>query len=196
MRSNTQKKGIFCLEGLLDNDLANTSTVRGILNLLQDNSKIPYFYKDFAVWEELEFYLRKWIQKKYDKYPILYLSTHGNSFEIYDGRYRYSLDQLGDILEKQCENRMVMISSCSTMAADKRLLKGFLAKTGCLGVCGYRNDVNLLQAAAFELLLIAEMQENEFSGRGIEAIQNKAESIAKNFRELDFRMVTVKDLGC
>lgn len=196
MRSNTQKKGIFCLEGLLDNDLANTSTVRGILNLLQDNSKIPYFYKDFAVWEELEFYLRKWIQKKYDKYPILYLSTHGNSFEIYDGRYRYSLDQLGDILERQCENRMVMISSCSTMAADKRLLKGFLAKTGCLGVCGYRNDVNLLQAAAFELLLIAEMQENEFSGRGIEAIQSKAESIAKNFRKLDFRMVTVKDLGC
>jgi endonuclease YncB( thermonuclease family) len=64
------------------------------------------------------------------------------------------------------------------MAADKRLLKGFLAKTRCLGVCGYRNDVNILQAAAFELLLIAEMQDNEFSGRGIEAIQNKAEAKA------------------
>ena len=160
---------------------------------MEDNSSIPYFYKDFAVWDELEFYLKKWVQKKYAKYPILYLSTHGNSFEIYDGRYRYSLDQLGDILENQCDNRMVMISSCSTMAADKRLLKGFLAKTRCLGVCGYRNDVNILQAAAFELLLIAEMQDNEFSGRGIEAIQNKAEAIARNFRELDFRMVTVKD---
>jgi hypothetical protein len=193
MRSNTQKKGIFCLEGLLDNDLANTSTVQGILKLLEDNSSIPYFYKDFAVWDELEFYLKKWVQKKYAKYPILYLSTHGNSNEIYDGRYRYSLDQLGNILEDQCDNRIVMISSCSTMAADKRLLKGFLAKTKCLGVCGYRNDIPILQAAAFELLLIAEMQDNEFSGRGIEAIQNKAESIARNFRELDFRMVTVKD---
>ncbi len=78
------------------------------------------------------------------------------------------------------------------MAAAKKLLKGFIAKIGCLGVCGYRIDVNLLQVAAFKLLLIAEMQENEFSGRGIEAIQNKAEAIAKNFRELDFRMMTVK----
>ncbi len=193
MRSNTQKKGIFCLEGLLDNDLANKSTVQGILKLLEDNSNIPYFYKDFAVWKELEFYLNRWVKKKYDKYPILYLSTHGNPFEISDAKRRYSLDCLGEILENQCDNRMVMISSCSTMAADKRLLKGFLAKTRCLGVCGYRNDVNILQAAAFELLLIAEMQDNEFSGRGIEAIQNKAEAIARNFRELDFRMVTVKD---
>jgi len=74
-------------------------------------------------------------------------------------------------------------------------LRQFLEKTGALAVCGYRVDVDWMRSTAFELLLFLQMQNNEFSGRGIEAIQNSAAEIAKTFSDLDFRMVSVKDLA-
>jgi len=193
VRTNSQLKGVFCLEGLLDLDLANGSTVQGILKLLQDNLDIPFFYKDFAVEGELFYYLKKWAQAKYDRWPILYLSTHGGEFEIWDSKTGHRLDEIAEHLAGKCENRMLVVSSCSTMAANKRLLKEFLKKTGFLGICGYKNDVGFLKAAAFELLLIAEMQSNEFSGRGVESIRKRSVAIAKDFKDLDFRMVTLQD---
>jgi hypothetical protein len=51
-----------------------------------------------------------------------------------------------------------------------------------------------MRSAAFELLLLAEMQANEFSGRGIGAIAERVAEVARMFRDLDFRMVTCKEL--
>lgn len=193
VRTNKQKKGIFCLDGLLESNLERTSTVQPILKLLHDHQGIPFICKDFAKWEELEFYLSKWTNRQYLKYPILYISSHGQESEIHDGTHRYTLEDLAAVLGNRCSNRIIIVSSCSTLLADKRKLKTFLRETNALAICGYRNDVNFLQATAFELLLMAEFQDNEFSGRGIESIQAKANAIARNFRELEFRMVTVKD---
>jgi len=193
MRTKDQTKGVFCLEGLWENDLRRPSSVRPILDLLENCRYIPNVYRDFATREEFDFYLRKWCQRTYDPYPILYLATHGTESGLCLGRDEISLDDVAEIIEGQCANRVVIFGSCSVMNVDKRHLKRFLRQTGALAVCGYRLDVDWLKSTAFELLLLSEMQDNEFSGRGIDAIETRAEEIGRMFRELEFRMVTYKE---
>jgi hypothetical protein len=186
-------KGIFCIEGLWENDLKQKSTVQPILDLLHLNEKIPYICRDSATIEELEFYLKKWTQKAYKKYPILYLAFHGEENEIVPGRRNYSMDDLRDLVKGQCKNKILIFASCSTVSIDKRKLKTFLKVTDALAVCGYKNDVDWMKSTAFELLLLSTLQENHFDGRGIDAIQRKTVEISRMFKNLEYRIVTSKD---
>ena len=194
MRRRGQTKGIFCIEGMWDTDLRTPSSVEPLLDLLNLNALIDYIHVDCATVLEFEFYIRKWMQKRYNRFPILYLAMHGSASELQIGRESFSVERLGELMEGKCANRFIMFSSCSTMRIDKRVLKSFLRRTEALAVCGYRVDVNWLWSTAFELLLLSEIQRNEFSGRGAEAIGRAASRIARAFKELDFSIVTVKDL--
>jgi hypothetical protein len=195
MRTSGQVKGIFCLEGLWNPDLRKPSTVRPILELLRIQEGIEYIYRDCVTKEEFEYYLKKWVQRAYDAFPILYLATHGETFSLCLGEHECTLDEVASLLEGKCENRLVLCGSCSTLGVDKRHLKRFLGRSGALAICGYRLDVDWLRSTAFELLLMAEMQGNEFSRRGILAIEAKLLEVARLFSELEFRIVTCKELA-
>ena len=177
-----------------DRDLRKASSVRPILELLRLNESIPYIHRECATGAELNFYLSRWPQRRYSAYPILYLASHGEEYGLTLEDGFYSLDDIGKALDYKCEYRVVMISSCNTLRIDKRHLKRFLQNTNCLTICGYKADVDWMRSAAFELLHFSEMQENEFSGRGIDSIQAKVISLSTSFPDLMFRMVTVKDL--
>ncbi len=194
MRKRGQTKGIFCIEGLWDPDLRTPSSVEPLLDLLNLNALINYIHVDCATKVEFELYITKWMQKRYDGYPILYVAGHGSASELHIGKSGYSIDALGELMEGKCANRFIMFSSCSTLRIAKKELRKFLERTEALAVCGYRVDVNWLWSTAFELLLLSEIQKNEFSGRGAEAIDNAATRIARSFKDLDFSIVTVKDL--
>jgi len=195
LRKRGQTKGIFCIEGLWDQDLRVSSSVQPLLDLLNLNALISYIHMDVATHEEFEFYVKKWMQKRYDEYPILFIASHGSESGIKVGNEPYSIEALADILAGKCSNRIIMFSSCSTLRIGKRVLQGFLEKTEALAVCGYRVDVDWLRSTAFELLLLSQMQKNEFSGRGADAIDRAATEIARSFKDLDFDIVTVKDLA-
>ena len=194
MRKRGQTKGIFCIEGLWDPDLRVSSSVEPLLDLLNLNALISYIHMDAATHEEFEFYVTKWTQKRYDGYPILYIASHGNESGIKVGDEPYSIDALAELLAGKCANRIIMFSSCSTLRIGKRVLRSFLTKTEALAVCGYRVDVDWLRSTAFELLLLSQIQANEFSGRGADAIDRAATKLARSFKDLDFDIVTVKDL--
>lgn len=192
MRRRSQRKGIFCIEGLWDSDLRETSTVRPILELLQLHEDIPYIHREYATREELEYYLGKWVQRRYDAFPILYLTSHGRESGLAVGSDFYSLGRMSRLLAGRCAGRLLMFSSCDTLSIARHELLAFLEKTGALGVCGYRVDVGWMRSIAFELLLFAAIQDNEFSRRGIRAIEKAALDIARAFPDLEFRMETVK----
>lgn len=190
MKKADQWKGVFCLEGLWDTDLKVNSSVEPVLQLLNKQyPKLKYIHGDCATPEELRFYLAKWIQKSYRDYPILYLAFHGKEKRIIISGGDIELSEIGEILKGKCDNRIIIFGSCSTLRADKRLIRSFINQTGCLAVCGYREDIDWVQSAAFELLMIEGMQDNEFSGRGIKAIQSCLTKTSKAFPELEFRMV-------
>ncbi len=194
MRKRGQTKGIFCIEGLWDPDLRVSSSVEPLLDLLNLNALISYIHMDAATHAEFEFYVKKWTQKRYDGYPILYIASHGSQSGIQVGKDAYSVGALADLLAGKCANRIIVFSSCSTLRIAKRELRRFLEKTEALAVCGYRVDVDWLRSTAFELLLFSQIQKNEFSGRGVEAIDRAATEIARSFKDLNFSIVTVKDL--
>ncbi len=195
MRKRKQSKGIFCIEGLWSQDLRIGSSVVPLLDLLNLNAPLEYIHLDCATRDEFEFYLGKWIQKRYDRFPILYLASHGYASGVELGRDRYSIKELGTLLDGKCSNRVIMFSSCSTLGIDPRTLRAFVRKTGALAVCGYRTDVDWMRSTAFELLLFSQMQKHEFSGRGIAAIEEAGREIAKSFGDLEFGIATVKDIA-
>lgn len=189
-------KGIYCLEGIWDDDLREKSSVRPILELLHLNRGIKYIYHACATLEETEFFLDKWRLRRYSSYPILYLAFHGEQNKLMLGNKKfYSLDELANRVYGKCSNSIIIFGSCSTLAIRKNYLKKFLDKTGALAICGYQTDVDWLPATAFEMLMLSEMQENEFSKRGILSIEKKINSIARKFSsDLYFRMVTAKEI--
>jgi hypothetical protein len=194
MRTRNQRKGIFCIEGLWDLDLRIVSSVRPLLDLLWLNEHIHYIHRDCATRSDCEFYLEKWTRKKYDAYPILYFASHGVENAIKLGPDEYPVQEIAETLDSRCRGRLIMFSSCNTIAVALGHLRAFLEKTGALAVCGYRIDVDWMRATAFELLLLREMQSHEFSRRGIRSIKSAAGEMARAFPDLDFRMVTVRDL--
>jgi len=82
-----------------------------------------------------------------------------------------------------------------TFDVARRHLRRFLQRTEALAILGYKNDVDWLKSTAFELLMLSEIQENEFSGRGIDAIKDRLIELAKQFREIDFRILLSKEVA-
>ena len=189
-----RKKGIFCLEGLWYDDLRKRSTVKPILELLELNSGIPFLHSDCATEEEFKFYLRKWKTKKYSQYPILYLAFHGMKNGLLIEDKLITLEEFGELLKGKCKNRIIVFASCNTMSVDKKTLQDFMKKTQALAICGYKLIVQWISSTAFELMLLSLMQDNVFDGRGIEAIKNKIVRVSRMFKDLDFLMLTKKDI--
>lgn len=187
-------KGIFCLEGRWSEDLNKKSTVKPILDLLSLNSAIPYFHADCATVEELIFYLQKWSLKKYRRFPILYLAFHGSENGIWLGKKFFSLKELSSILANKCLNRIIVLAACGTLNINKKHLNLFLAETQALAICGYRLTVPWIESTAFELIMLAAMQDNNFDGRGVNAIQKKLIRNARMFNNLEFRMITRREI--
>lgn len=183
-------KGIFCLEGLWDLNLKNRSSVLPMLELLESRERIPHIHRDCATAGEIEFFIKRWTQATYVRYPILYFAFHGTPGAIYVGQNdEMSLEQLAACFPRH-KKSIVIFGSCSTVAVRKPRLTKFLAQTGAIAVCGYKTDVDWLPSAAFELLLLHAIQQNEFSGKGIKAIVRKATNEARRFKELGFRIVS------
>jgi hypothetical protein len=188
------KKGIFCLEGLWNDDLRRQSTVKPILELLSLNSDIPFLHYDCATEEEFKFYIQKWKDPEYYRYPILYLAFHGEENGIIIRDRIFTLDEISKELRGNCKNRVFLLASCSSVKTDKRNLKRFLRETTALAICGYRKVVPWITSTAFELMLLDAMQQNALDGRGIDAVQKHINQIAYMFKELDFLMLTNKEV--
>src|SRR4051794_3997421 len=101
-------KGVFCLEGLWEDDLRRRSSVRPILELMEGNLKIPFIYRDCATREELEYYLKKWTLKRYEQFPILYFAMHGTENGLFVNRTHYTLEDLGEFLKDECKNAIIV----------------------------------------------------------------------------------------
>jgi hypothetical protein len=189
------KKRIFCLEGLWQQDLTKKSTVLPILELLYLNESIEYIYRGCATTQETEFYIDKWTQGKYAIYPILLLAFHGREGIIKMCETEYPIRKLYDRLKGKCKNAIIFFASCKTLRMDKRKLKQFLKGTEALAICGYRTDVDWMKSAAFELLVLNEMQMNSLTVQGMKAIRRRIfREYPKMVKGFKFTMLTKGDI--
>jgi hypothetical protein len=191
------KKGIYCLEGLWDQNLKDKSTVQPILELLEKSDICNHMYHSCATQDELEFFLKKWKQKKINnKFPILYLAFHGNRGNILiTPNKSFSLSQLGNILEGACDGKVIFFASCETLNTDERKIQSFLKQTNAIAAVGYKQEVEWMLATAFELLVLEAFQQDKFDSRGIQNIEEKIKTeYGKLHHLVYFRMVINKHL--
>src|ERR1051326_4997073 len=112
------RKGIYCLEGLWDqNNVKDKSSVLPILDLLYKRGYCNYIYHDCASKAELEYFLKKWRTKAISsRFPILYLAFHGKEETIcLNDDVEYSLEELSELLEGKCEGKVIHFGSCLTL---------------------------------------------------------------------------------
>ncbi|MFH1765707.1 MAG: hypothetical protein ABIF09_16075 [Gemmatimonadota bacterium] len=80
--------------------------------------------------------------------------------------------------------------SCGTLATHGNRLRRFFERTGALAVCGYKEDVDWMLSAAFEIVLLSGFQRNALTWPGMAAVERRVHSQAMRLaRDLKFRMV-------
>lgn len=96
-------------------------------------------------------------------------------------------------LAGKCDKKIIYFGSCSTVGVDERRLQNFLQKTRALAVCGYREDIEMVRSAAFELLLFNILLGNALTINGVRAMRRRILTEERHLvRELGFRMVVRK----
>lgn len=195
-----KKKGIFCLEGDWSRNLARPSSVEPILNLLSrwEPYFVRYIHRDVSTQQSLEGYLRQWLQRRYDNFPILYLASHGIPGvvclnDVCSDKFTISLKFLEDVLRGRCAGRIIYFGSCSTLKVPAARLNRFLETTGALAICGYSKEADWLSSTAFELLVMGAMQQNAFTVSGVRAMNRRITERSRTLaRRLGFKMVIRK----
>lgn len=196
-------KGVFCLETDWYNNMKKPTTVRPILQLLNqlEGYEMPYIYRTIGTVQEFEFCVHKWTQKQYADYPILYLCFHGKENLIYVGDKRFkesqmTLERLGELLQGKCRDRIILFGSCSTLNTRAENIQSFLRKTRATGVFGYKSVVDWIISAHFELQVLSAMQEHPMSRAGLREMRDRIQSTLPTLsKSLTFRMEILEQPG-
>jgi len=182
------KNGAYCIEGAWSTDFRDRSSVRPVLDLLDLRGDMKYIYHTATTREELFFLVRKWVQKKYRRFPILYLATHGTREGICLYNFKsIALSELGDILAGKCKNKIIFMGSCLIFSSKPKILQEFLNKTGALAIMGYSVIVPWVSSTAFELLLLSTLQRHKLEGRALRFLTQKVDALSDKFPELQFK---------
>ena len=148
--------GVFCLEGAWERRLDDRTSVLPSLELLERVGHIRYIHRDVGTEEELYHYLEKWAQRGYRSYSVLYFAFHGVSGGVRVGRGVVPLSELAGKLEGTASGRVIHFGSCSVMR-DRRAVDEFQRATGAKAIVGYRKDVDWVESAALDLLLLSSL---------------------------------------
>ena len=152
-------KSIFCLEGEWDDSFDEKASVVPLLDLLERLEVAKYVHRDVATRHELVYYLERFARLPADEYPILYLATHGLASEIQLGLDDISLRELGDLLEGKLAGRVLYFGSCLVGSTSAEELMELVRKTGARSVVAYKEAVDWLESASFDLLLLSRLTE-------------------------------------
>ncbi len=193
--ARTKAKNIFCLEGDWEGDLRSRANMAPILHLLEHSLSpgVKHIRRDIGTAAELEYYLDKWTQRRYVRYPILYLGFHGGPGKLYvgDGRSRaLPLEWVAERLAGKCQDRVIHFGSCGTVRLPKKRLRQFLEQTGAVAVCGYEASVEWMPAAAFEIILLSLIQHYPMTSQGMAELEQELRKEASGLaRALRFRII-------
>ena len=194
-KRTSQRKGVFCLEtASWEPGTRDRSSIEHVLRLLETTEyKVPYLHFDVATREEFDFYLKKWAGTSFaETHPVLYLGFHGAPGELWLGERRencVTLDEIGERLRGACKGRVFHLGACSTLDLHGNKLNSFLRQTGALAICGFKESIEWLPSAAFEMLVLGRLQEVEFTRPGMRKFQGALEDMAPGlFRTLGFRV--------
>lgn len=196
-RTWQDSKGVFCLETHTWGNPKDRTSVEPVLRLLERMSryKVQYIRHSIASKGDFDYCLDQFCGKGFHNYPILNLSFHGQGGEYpaiqLGDKSLIPLDEIEECIDGRCDNRVIYFGSCGVMDTHGKRLKRFVKNTRALAVCGYREEVDWLQSAAFELLVLGHLQKCTFNLKSIVPAFGYLKDTAPGLhRALGFRFVT------
>jgi hypothetical protein len=149
--------GVFCLEAEWDSDLNNKPSVLPVLELLERLDEIKAIHRDVATCEEARWDLRKYAEAEYDAYRVLYVASHGEKGAIaWSEGNSMSLADLGSVLAEGRSGYYLYLGSCLTLFNNAQA-EELLEASGAKAVLGYRSEIEWVESAAFDLILLSWM---------------------------------------
>jgi len=92
-------------------------------------------------------------------YGILQFSFHGKPGKIFMNNGPLEIEDVGEFMGRSFKHWIVFFDSCATLKLEKKRVKEFMQSTGVLMVLGFQKDVDWIESAAVELLLLNRIQE-------------------------------------
>ena len=189
------RNGILCLEGDWEEGLARRRTVRPVLELLKSQWNIPFIHRNASTREEFRSVLGKWSTARYQDFRILYLAFHGVPGHLKIEDEIVPILDLHELFRGGARGRFIHFGACETVSTKPGQLRDFLRRSGFAGLCGFREDVDWLEACALELVVLNELATHKLSARGLSASRDRINAKARSLaRHLDFRFYTRGEL--
>ena len=163
--------GVFCIEGAWEPSLRDRSSVLPLFELLETQGEASYVRRDAMTKEELQSCVKKWPQRQYDPFPVLFLAFHGEPRMVRLGKDTLHLDELGELLEGQCRNRISHFESCQVLDIPFGEIEAFRAQTGAKVVTGYAEQVGWIDSAAFTLNYISALSGTRNPVKALEGLE-------------------------
>ena len=160
--SRERPPGIFCIEGDWSSDLADRASVRDMLDMLETVDGIPFIHEHVGdSVDAFELALKRWKQKKYSQYSILYFAFHGKPDKLLLGRHVMPLERIATILKGTCSKRILYFGSCSVLQIPEEKSVRFREETAAEAVVGFTRDVSWIASAALDLILLEALALND-----------------------------------
>ena len=148
--------GVFCLEGAWERRLDDRTSVLPTLELLERLGHARYVHRDVGTEQELYHYLKKWSQRGYGAYSVLYFAFHGNRRGIEVGEGTVPLSDIAEKLQGKAAGRVIYFGSCQVMR-DSAAIEEFHKQTRAKAVVGFSKNIDWVESAAFDLMLLASL---------------------------------------
>ncbi|MBY8859664.1 hypothetical protein K7711_24575 [Nocardia sp. CA2R105] len=149
--------GVLCLEGDWENSLESRLSIESALRLLERAGRIRLVHRDVGTYAELEHYVDRWLNGELKGYDFAYLGFHGTANTLSVGDGDVSLAEFADLVDGRCAGKILYFASCRVLASSDQTLMAFCKQTGARAVAGYTRDVDWVEAAAFELLMVSDL---------------------------------------
>ena len=155
-RAKSYFKYIACLESFWNEDVVNRLSVVPVLELLSKTNGTSSIYLTCNTMQEFEYNLG--IYKGIKGCGILYLAFHGYPGGIRLPDLKIDIETLASLMGRKFRNWIIYFDSCSTLKIEKERILNFLTKTGAIMVMGYKNQLNWIDGAAIDLLVLDRLQ--------------------------------------
>ncbi|WP_182611336.1 hypothetical protein [Dietzia sp. B19] len=159
-RSSSRAPGLVCFEGPWRDRLDSVETIEPALRCLESFEAARVIHKNVATRVELEYYLDKWLGpsgRAMPGYELGMLAFHGSRDTLYVGGDEVTLESLAEIISGRAEGKTLYLGGCEVLASPDETLIDFCRTTGARGLVGYSRPVDMIETAAFEMLLISDL---------------------------------------
>lgn len=147
--------GVFCIEGQWHRDLNERGSVLPTLELLERLGRIRFIHKDAATPDELSYFLNRWLLRQYADYRVGFFAMHGEPTKLcLTDWHSVDLDDVAEQMAGKSDGKRLYFGSCSVLRASDSRLQDFLSETGAALICGYTREVDWVESAAFETVLL------------------------------------------